>query len=195
MASEAGGVAGSMTGAAGSLYQGQAQSDALQRAADIQRQNAALDIESSQANADRQMISANQKIGAATTGYAASGVTGDSGSAMDVLAASHANAELDKQNILHGGIVRATNYNNQAAMDETGAESAMKGSYLNAVSSIVMGGSKAFGQGAGANTQYNPMSDSSGGSEDGVESGAVDDSGMAGGAGDAAAGDDILELA
>lgn len=188
MASEASGVAGSTFGAIGDIYQGQAQSDALTRAATIQRQNAALDIESSQANADRQSIMANQKIGAATTGYAASGVTADSGSAMAVLAASHANAELDKQNILHGGIVRATNYNNQAAMDETGAESASKGSYLNAISSIVMGGSKAFGASAGASTQYNPMSDSSGGGEEGVEDGAVDDGAEAGGE-EAAAGD------
>ncbi len=179
MASEASGVAGSMTGAAGSLYQGQAQADALDRAALIQRQNAALDLQTGQANADRMMIQADKKIGAETTGYAASGVSQDSGSVLAVLAASHANAELDKQNILHGAVVRATNYNNQATMDEVGAKSALQGSYLNALSSMVMGGSKAFGSSMGASTKYNPSTGNDEAGGDSVEGGAVGDSGGA----------------
>lgn len=177
MASEASSASGSMFGAAGALYQGQAQSSALDRAALIQRQNAALDLQTGQANADRMMINANRKIGAATTGYAASGVTADSGSALAVLAASHANAELDKQNILHGAIVRATNYNNQASMDEAGAKSALQGSYMNAVSSLVMGGSKAFGASSGISSKYQGTKDTGDDSDvgDDAESGAVED--------------------
>jgi hypothetical protein len=182
LASEASSATGSGLGAVGALYEGQAQSSSLDRAALIQRQNAALDLQSGQANADRMMISANQKIGAATTGYAASGVTADSGSALAVLAASHANAELDKQNILHGAIVRATNYNNQASMDEAGAKSALQGSYMNAVSSLMMGGSKVFGASAGSTDQYQGMKNSGDSSDmgDDVEEGATGEDAAAG---------------
>lgn len=157
MASEASGVQGSLTGAAGAIIQGQAQANALDRAAAIERNNANLEIQTGEANAALSALHSNKKIGNIVAGYGSSGVAADSGSALAVLAASTANAELDRQNIIHGSKVRAINYENQAVMDEIGAKSALQGSYMNAFSSITMGGSKAFGNGAGASPgEYTP---------------------------------------
>lgn len=149
MASEASGVMGSAFGAGGALIQGQAQANALDRAAEIERNNAALDIKTGEANAALSAIRSNKQIGSITAAYGANGIASDSGSALAVLAASTSNAELDRQNIMHGAKVRAVNYENQAVMDEIGAKSALQGSYFNAISSVMMGGSKAFGQGSG----------------------------------------------
>lgn len=157
MASEASGVSGSLTGAVGALVQGQAQANALDRAAQIERNNANLDIQTGEANAAISALRANKKIGSIVAGYGASGVSADSGSALAVLAASTANAELDRQNIIHGSKVRAINYENQAVMDEVGAKSALQGSYMNALSSVMMGGSKVFGNSAGVEPgRYTP---------------------------------------
>ncbi len=182
MASEAAGVGGSLFGAFGAIQQGQAQANALDRAADIERNNAALDIETGKANAELSSINSNKRIGAISAGYGASGVAADSGSVLDVLAASTSNAELDRQNIMHGAKVRAVNYENQAAMDEVGAKSALQGSYMNAFSSLLMGGSKAFGQSSGVSPgNYQPTVGSEAGGYAGEDT-AVDGYGTAGGA-------------
>lgn len=168
MASEASGVSGSVFGAAGALMQGQAQASALDRAAEIQRNNARLDIQTGEANAALSAVRSNKQIGSITAAYGANGISSDSISALSVLAASTANAELDRQNIMHGAKVRAINYENQAAMDEIGAKSALQGSYLNAISSVMMGGSKFFSSSAGASPgQYKSTT----GNEAGLESG------------------------
>ena len=184
MASEASGFAGSLTSAAGALYQGQAQSGALDRAAAVERNNASLDIATGNVNAGRLEASAGKAIGQTTASFGAAGVTSDSGSVMNVLAASAANMELDRQNILHGAQVRAINYNNQATMDEIGAKSALQGSYMNALSSIAMGGSKVFGQSSGVSPgSYSPTTGQGTGAdagEDGSEEG-YDGSAAAGG--------------
>ncbi len=149
MASEVSGVMGSLTGGAGALMQGQAQANALDRAASIERNNAALDIQTGQTNAAISSMRSNKAIGGIAASYGANGIAGDSGSVLNELAASTSNAELDRQNIMHGAQVRAVNYQNQATMDDIGAQSALKGSYFNAISSVMMGGSKAWGQSAG----------------------------------------------
>ncbi len=169
MASEAIGGAGAGIGAFGALIQGQAQSNALDRAAQIERQNAELDIQAGQTNAAISSINSDKRMGAITAGYGASGVEANSGSALAVLAASTTNAELDRQNIIHGAKVRAINYENQASMDEVGAKSALQGSYMNAMASIVTGGAKVFGRGAGVSPgAYTPTTGNDTGSYGGA---------------------------
>ena len=126
MSSESGGlaIAGGGVGAFGALQQGQDQSNALNRAAQIERNNAALDIQTGAANAELSSMNSNRRIGAISAAYGASGIASDSGSVLNVLAASTSNAELDRQNIMHGAKVRAVNYENQAVMDQIGATSA-----------------------------------------------------------------------
>ena len=71
------------------------------------------------------------------------------------------NSELDRLKILHGADVHAINYENQASLDEMGARSARNASYLNAVSSIMMGGGKVFGAASGGKTNTGYGSDGS----------------------------------
>ncbi len=180
MAGEASAIGGSMTGAYGAIIQGQAQGNALDRAAEIERNNARLDIQTGEANAMLSSMRSDKAIGKISAAYGASGIASDSGSVLDVLAASTSNAELDRQNIMHGAKVRAVNYENQAAMDEMGAKSAVQGSYMNAFGSLIMGGSKAFGQGAGVQPGgYQPTTGNEAGGYAGEDT-AVDGYGTAG---------------
>lgn len=184
MSSEASAVGGSLFGAAGSLIQGQQQSNALDTAAQVQRENASEALQKGAFDAQRQQLIAGQKIGSAEAAFGASGTTSDSVSAMNVLASSHANAEMDRLNILHGADIRAINYKNQATMDELGAKQTLQGSYFNAVSSIFMGGTKAYSYGMGANSGYSATADTGYSGAD-----------MAGGAGDSAAASSEADLA
>jgi hypothetical protein len=138
-------AAGEGIQAIGDISAGQAKAQALRASAEVQRRNAAEAIEASQFDAARQGIIASQKIGAATAAYGASGVAGDSGSVMNVTAAAHANAELDRLNILHGGDIRAINYRNQASMDETAAQNSELAGYIGAVGSAFGGAGKFYG--------------------------------------------------
>ncbi len=154
MASEAGSIVGSGTQAVGALIAGQQQSNALDTSAEIQRRNASEAKAAGEFNAHRQELIAGQKIGTTEAAFGASGISTDSGSALDVLMMAHTNAELDRLNILHGADIKAINYQNQASMDELGAKQTLQGSYFNAFSSVVMGGGKAYGAGAGTASQY-----------------------------------------
>ncbi len=145
MASIASNTTGIGFGAYGSLMQGQQTADLLDNQAKIQRSNADQDRLAAKANADRVMTLASKVEGKATAAYAASGVSSSSGSVLAVLGASASNAELDRQNIIHGGEVRAINAENQASLDELGSKHAIQASYFNALSSIFGGGSKMIG--------------------------------------------------
>jgi hypothetical protein len=75
-------------------------------------------------------------------GYGASGVTME-GSPMDVLEASAATAELDRQNILYGGGLRTQGYQSTAGLELMRGQNAETGSYLSAGSSLLSGAAKA----------------------------------------------------
>lgn len=183
MASIASNTTGVGFGAYGSLMQGQQTADLLDNQANIQRTNATQTRLAAAANSNRQMTMATKVEGRASASYAAAGVDSSSGSVLAVLGASAANAELDRQNILHGGEVRAINYENQASLDELGAKHAIQASYFNALSSIAGGGSKTIGNnmGGGGGAEAGYETDYAAG--DSLESGETMD--MAGGAADA----------
>lgn len=130
---------GSPFQAYGALMQGKQTSDLLDNQAATQRRNATEALVAAKFNADRSSMIAGKKMGEITSEYAASGVDMNSGSVMAVLAGSAANAELDRQNIIHGGELRAVNYQNQASLDELGAKHALQAGYFNALSNIVAG--------------------------------------------------------
>lgn len=65
-------------------------------------------------NANRQQLIAGQRFGEMKAGFAASGVSSDSESVLQVMRQSHVNAELDRQNILFNGDVNVYNNKNRA---------------------------------------------------------------------------------
>jgi hypothetical protein len=131
--------AGTAIGPTGAIIGGKQQSDLLNYQADIQTRNAYEARSSAEFNAHRQMITADKVMGNASANYGSAGVDASSGSVLSVLGASAANAELDRQNILHGGEIRAVNYENQANIDRLGANNALNASYFNAIASAFGG--------------------------------------------------------
>lgn len=127
-----GGAIGGAFQMVGSLMQGQSTADALEHQAEIMRRNAIAAMEAAKFDASKQQVMATKVLGAQSAGYASSGVEQTSGSVLDVIAASAANAELDKQSILHGGELRRINFENQASIDEKAAGNALTASYFGA---------------------------------------------------------------
>jgi len=127
----------------GALYSGQSEAAALNAQSTIQAQNASLDLAASRTNAARSQILSGQRIGAIQAAAGASGVT-QSGSVLSILAASTMNAEMDRQNILFGGQVKAIQAENQSSMDQFGAQSALTGSYFKAAGGMYQGGMSAI---------------------------------------------------
>lgn len=84
------------------------------------------------ANAAAKRREVEQSLGQTTAAYGASGVDLSSGSALDALAQSAGQGELDAQNILYEGKVRASNLRTQA-------KSAKASGYLNAATSLFKG--------------------------------------------------------
>lgn len=156
-------AAGGLLGAYGAFTQGQETADVLERQASIQRQNAIQSIIASKINADRSSLLATKAIGQEAAGYSAAGVDTNSGSVLAVLGASAANAELDRQNILHGGQIRAMNYTNQANLDDLGADHSIKASYFNAAASLFGAGGK-MATGMSAPSGISDVNDASSGS-------------------------------
>lgn len=131
-------AAGRAVQAGGALYAGQSQAAALDAQAQIQQDNAAEDLAAGNLNAARTQITGQQKLGQ-IQGAAAAGGVKESGSVLDVMAASSMNSELDRQNVLHGAEIRSVNAENQATMDNIGAQSALTGSYFSAAGAVLTG--------------------------------------------------------
>lgn len=147
----------------GSLMKGKADSDALGAQADQADMNARMSVEQAQYNAQKQMVMAGKKIGSATAAYSASGIDTNYGSAEEVLRSSAMNAEMDRQNILHGGAIRAALYHSQADMDRQGANNTMLGSIFSAGGQAAMYGSAIASRGSGASASAEDSSYTAGG--------------------------------
>lgn len=136
--------------ALGSLFGGQSTANSLNAQADLQMQNAQEAESQGKYDAMKSSLVAGQKIGAITAGYGASGVSSNSGSALEVLRASASNAELDRLNILHGADVKAVNYENQASLDRLSASSALNGSIFSAIGNLGLGIANGVSKGLGS---------------------------------------------
>lgn len=182
----------------GSLLQGNMTNQSLNNQAGIQEQNAAEAESQGQQEAKQQGIVSEQKIGQSVASYGASGVTQNSGSVGAVIGESHANAELDRLNILHGADIKATNYDNQATMDRYGANSALLGSYWSALGQIAGGTGSAISQNSQGATNQNPNGTTSP-SESGLDSSGANEpneaSGLSGSEENMAGENDIMDAA
>ena len=131
-------IIGTAVSVIGALNQGQQQQDSSEYNAAVARNNATASRQQAEANAAAQQRRARQTIGAMRAGYGASGV-GLEGSALDVLESSAAMAELDRQNILYGGELRAQGYESTAGLELMRGENAVTGSYFSAGSALLGG--------------------------------------------------------
>lgn len=168
---------GSIFSAGGDLMEADDKSKAYQNQADDYSKNAAYTRAAGQYNVMRLNIAAGRKFGAISSDYAASGVSADSGSALDVLAASHTNAEYDRLNILHQSEMRAQVMDERATYDRQESGTVTQMGYFNAFGSLFQGGasygmnSTASDEDAGDPT----MSTKSGGNTSGMDEGGYGD--------------------
>lgn len=162
-------ISGAMQ-AGGQYMQGEEQANQMLREADVMDQNAAIAAAAGKYNMMRQQNEAYKVIGAAKSDYAASGVTLDSGSVLDVIRESHINAELDRQNIKYGADLRVLEARSRAAALRAGADNAKRAGFREGLLTMIGAGA------AGSGT----LKPGKGGSTSGM-SGTSSDYGSAGG--------------
>jgi len=136
-------VAGaSMTGAAmsavGAVSQANAQSAASQYNAALNERNATVATQQAEAEATRIRRESNRVQGAMAAIYGASGMTVE-GSALDALASSAAQAQLDIETVKYKGKLQAMGYHDSATLDRMAGDTAEKQGYLKAASEVLTG--------------------------------------------------------
>lgn len=138
--------ASSLIAARGAIDAGKSQAGALMAQASENKTMAQEAVEQGQYGAYKQDLKAQAEIGHGVAEAGASGIrVNESGSVQNLLIASSANAELDRQNILHQAELRRVHYENEASMEEFGAGNAITASHYTAIGDVLTGASKVGG--------------------------------------------------
>jgi hypothetical protein len=127
----------------GQMQAASAQASAANYNAEVARNNAIAAQQQARQNELIQQQQSRQKIGGITAAYGASGIDSGSGSALDVLGSSAANAELDRQTLVFNGALQAAGYGDEAALDAARAGSAKTAGLTSAAGLLLSGGAKA----------------------------------------------------
>lgn len=143
-------ILGPIAGGFGAASENKSNQWQLEQEAATAEKNAVLARQAGEFNAYRQGIIAKQKIGGMEADYGASGVTSDSGSVLDVLRQSHINAELDRQSILYGAEIEASDSTNRAAMARVGGRNLERNKYLSVFNSMFGSGKDALSRMGGS---------------------------------------------
>ena len=117
--------------AVGAITSAQAQSNALNYNAKIDAQNAVNASRVANVNEDAVRRVNAQKLGNLKAGLLQSGI-GTGGTAVDLLATSAANTELDALNTRYEGVLKSRSYSQQADVNQFQANSAVTAGYLSA---------------------------------------------------------------
>lgn len=131
----------------GSIYAGEANAAAANYNAQVAKQNSIIARQQGQAAMEAQSRDTQRTMGRAIAAYGASGVSGDTGSPMDVLADSARMAELDRLTIQYNSELKATGYEQQASLDFFKEKTARTSGYLNAAGDLYDSASKAAASG------------------------------------------------
>lgn len=136
----------------GALNQGQQAKNAAEYNAAVARNNAIASRQQATVAAEAQARKSRAQLGSMRAAYGASGVSME-GSPLDVLESSAAMAELDRQNILYSGELKAGGYESTAGLELMRGDAAETGSYFSAGSALLSGASRmgAFSQPRGGN--------------------------------------------
>jgi hypothetical protein len=129
--------------AIGAIRQGQAAKAAADYNATINQQNALIarqDASQQAAQADREN---RLRLGTIRANAGASGGTG-AGSVFDVLGDAAAQGELEKQNILYQGELKARGYTNTSNLDTMSGGVAQQAGYMKAGSDLLSGTADAY---------------------------------------------------
>lgn len=148
------GAYGAAIGAAVSVVSAISQANQQKKAANynaaMAQQQAVAAQQQAAAQADMQRRRANIQMGKMEANYAASGLSME-GSPMEIMEQSARDAQLDQMNIIYGGGLRATGYQNTAALETAAGKNAQTSGYLKAGSTLLSsasswgGGSSGYG--------------------------------------------------
>ena len=136
-------IAAAAVSAYSAVQQGKAAKAASAFNATIATQNAEISRDNAEAQATQQDRENLLRLGAIRAAQGKSGGTA-SGSVLDVLADTAAQGELERQNIVYQGELRARGFANTATLDEFGGKNAEKAGYLKAGSELLSGAGKAY---------------------------------------------------
>lgn len=128
-------------GAYASIQSGKAAKQAADDNAEIARRNAAQGQDAAVAQAEKIRRAAAQQKASATAQLAASGVSVNDGTAVNINDQITKNAEQDAFTTILNGSRSAASSLNQATMFENQGKSALQGGYLNAGASLLSSGS------------------------------------------------------
>lgn len=131
-------VAGTIATVVGAISKGVQAKRSAEYNADVARNNAIAARQQAAANAEAQGRESRRRIGAMRASYGAAGVALE-GSPLDVIESSAMEAEIDRQNILYSGEMKAQGYENTAGLEIMKGESAVTGSLFSAGSSLLTG--------------------------------------------------------
>lgn len=129
-------LAGTGLQATGSIEQGNENASVANYNATIAQQNAGTVTAQGAEEARRSLINSNKVTGAAQANFGASGVAAG-GSASDVLRSSAAQGELNALTIKNSAGIKATAYNNEAALDQYRAQNMAQAGQMKGASSIL----------------------------------------------------------
>ena len=137
-------IFGSLMSANSQIKAGNAAGDAHDFNASIAEGNADQAIIQAAQQERQQRIIGRKAVGDMRASFGASGGTG--GSAMDVLAESMANAEMDALNIRYAGEVKSANFKNEANLMRLQGRNARNAAQSNANATIFNGMTSTFMQ-------------------------------------------------
>lgn len=147
-------IAGAVVSAVGAMKQGQANAGAAEYNAGIARQNSVVALQQGDAAVQAQGRDARRRLGSMKALYGASGVEGDTGSPLDVLADSTRMAELDALTTQYNYQLKSQGFDDQATLDDSNAKNSRTASYLNATSSLLNSGAGAMNRSGGTSIPY-----------------------------------------
>ena len=135
---------GTVVSVISALSQGSSASAAANYNAQVNAQNAVIARQQAEAQA-RQIERENYlRLGAIRANQGASGGAGDEGSVLDVLGDVAAQGELERQQALYQGELKARGYTNSATLDRYSASTASTSGYLKAGSELLGGGIRTY---------------------------------------------------
>lgn len=137
-------VAATAMQAVGQIRQGQAANAAAQYNANVGRNNAVMAAQQAQSQAMIQGRRADMQQGQELASFAANGVDSGEGSPLDVLSQSFTSAEMDRQNTIYNGRVRAQSFLDDATLQGLKGKTALQNGFMSAAGTLLQGGGNAY---------------------------------------------------
>ena len=138
-------AAGGVMGAAGAIYQGNAEAAASKYNANLLKLQASQIRQQAATEEKALLVGARKTVGSMRANFAASGVTME-GSPLDIMQESIMNANNDASSIRYQGEMNARMAEYEAKMERMRGNNAKNASYFSAFSSLAGGATQAHSQ-------------------------------------------------